>query len=270
MSIISLNASNVLNALDGGGVLSILNSTLHPTYAILATDGSNALEFSGMVSVSPSGRASVTTAPVEGGSYQSINKVREPSRIQCSVVISGLSGYSGSVPDIFDLTLTSQSSTLSTIKTMLESANTYDIETPKAMYESYDLVGWSYRVTSQTGVSLLTVNLEFQEIIQQMEVQLSGAQSSDKITSNSTASGTTGVSSVTKLASGSETTLDDLSSSWSKLKTATGQLTSSVGSTVTTTFQSGLDTVSEAAASVVKSATDKSTKIVNYIASSIT
>lgn len=270
MSLISLNAANILNALDGGGITSILNSTLHPTYAILSTDGSTALEFSGMVSIAPSGRASATTAPVEGGTYQSINKVREPNRIQCAVVISGLTGYAGSIPNIFDLTLTSQSSVLSTIQTMLGSANTYDIETPKAMYESYDLVGWSYNVTSQTGVSLLTVHLEFQEIIDQMEVQLSGAQTSDKLALNDTSSGITGVCSVSKIASGTTTTLDDLSTSWTKLKAATGQLTSSVGSTITTTFQSGLTTVSESAASVATSATDKATKVVSYIAGSIT
>lgn len=270
MSIISLNASNVLNALDGGSFISVLNSALHPSYSILATDGTTALEFSGMVSLSPSGRASVTTAPVEGGKYQSINKVLEPSRLQCSIVISGLTGYSGSIPNIFDLTLTSQSTVLQTIKTMLKSAKTYDIETPKGMYESYDLMGWSYRVTSQTGVSLLTVNLEFQEIIQQMDVQLSGSQSDNKVTSNETASGSTGVSAVRKQASGSTSSLDELSSSWSKLKAATGQLTSSVGSSITTTFQSGLDTVTESAADVAKSATDKSTKIVTYIAESIT
>ena len=270
MSILSLNAANVFNALSGASVSSILNSTLGPSYVIRSSDGETALEFSGMVSLAPAGRANITNAPVELGKYQSINKVREPNRIQCSIVVTGLSGYSGNLPNIFDLTLTSQSTALATIQNMLATANTYDIETPKETLESYDLTGWSYRVTAQSGVTMLTIMLDFQEVIQSMGVQLSGAQSSTKITSNSLTTGTTGVTSVANNASATTSTLDELSTSWSNLKKATGQLTSTVGSTIATSFQSGLDTVTQTAAEVAKSATDKSTSVIQNITSSIT
>ncbi|MGL9734790.1 MAG: hypothetical protein ACR5LF_00690 [Symbiopectobacterium sp.] len=134
-----------------------------------------ALNFSGMGSIQPSGRAQITTAPVEDGKYQSINKVKEPSIIRCEIAISGLTGFSGSIPNIFDLTFTSQSQVLETVKNMLETAEVYDIETPKGTLTSFDLVDYSYEVTSQRGVSLLTIYLYFQEVMQQMVVSLSGS-----------------------------------------------------------------------------------------------
>ena len=178
MSIIDLNTADIFNAIGGGSPLSIIDSVLHPQYVIRYNETSFvALEFSGMVSIQPSGRAQITNAPVEGGKYQSINKVKEPGVIRCEIVISGLTGFSGSIPNIFDLTLTSQSEALRTIKVMLETTGLYDIETPKETFISYDLIDHGYEVNSQRGVSLLTVYLYFQEVMQQMEVVLSGAQS---------------------------------------------------------------------------------------------
>lgn len=269
MSILSLNTADIFNAIGGGSPLSIINSTLHPSYVIRSTSGASAIEYSGMMALDAAGRASVTTAPVEGGKYQAINKVREPGRVRCSVVVSGLTGFSGAMPDIFSLTLTSQSSILATLKTMIATANTYDIETPKETLESYDLTDWSYRVTAQSGVTLLTIFLDFQEIIQQMEVALSGAQTGSKPTSNEAAQGVTGMSSVTKDASAKTSALDDLSKSWNNLKKATGQLTSEVTGTITDTFQKAATTVGQTAAEVAKSATDKATVVVQNISGAI-
>lgn len=271
MSILSLNTADIFNAIGGGSPLSIINSTLKPSYVIRQSGGgASAIEYSGMMSIEPSGRASITTAPVEAGKYQSINKVREPNRLRCSIVVSGLSGFSGNIPNIFDLTLTSQSSTLATLKTMLATAAQYDIETPKETLEGYDLTDWSYKVTAQSGVTLLTIFLDFQEVIDQMEVQLSGSQSNTKPTANDIASGTTGVSSITKDGNAKTSALDDLSKSWNNLKKATGQLTDQVTGTITESFQSATQTVTQTAAEVAKSATDKATTIVQSISGSIT
>ncbi|EPX0467259.1 hypothetical protein ACWV3V_004973, partial [Escherichia coli] len=174
MGIIDLNTADIFNAIGGGSPLSIIDSVLHPQYVIRDREtGEVALEFSGMASVQPSGRAQITNAPVEKGKYQSINKVKEPARVRCAIIVNGLTGFSSNIPNIFDLTFTSQNSTLNTIKTMLSSAKTYDIETPKETLESFDLVDHYYEVNSQKGVTLLTVYLDFQEVIQQMEVILS-------------------------------------------------------------------------------------------------
>lgn len=258
MSIIDLNTADIFNAIGGGSPLSIIDSVLHPQYVIRnSKTDAVALEFSGMASIQPSGRAQITNAPVEGGKYQSINKVKEPSVVRCEIIVTGLTGFSGNIPNIFDLTFTSQSSTLNTIKTMLETANTYDIETPKETLESYDLVDHSYEVNSQRGVSMLTIYLYFQEVMQQMEVVLSGAQAENKPTDDEKSQGITGTGGFQKSAGSTPSTVDELGKSWASLKSSVGGIVETASDTVTTGFQSALDTVSKPVLEVVTSAIQK-------------
>ncbi len=226
-----------------------------------------ALEFSGLASIAPEGRATVVTAPVEQGKYASINKVKQPSRIRCAVVISGLTGFTGEIPNIFDLTFTSQSETLKTIQSMLSQALIYDIETPKETLESYDLVGHYYEVNSQRGVSLLTVYLEFQEIMQQMEVSLSGAQTNKQPTSDSQSNSPTGMGAQgTSPGSARPSTLDELGKSWGNLKSSLSSAVGNVEKTISTGFQSAIDTVKEPVLDVVNSATKKAADVAKDIA----
>lgn len=271
MSILSLNTNDIFNAIGGGSPLSIINSVLGSSYVIRYNGTSDvALEFSGMASIQPGGRASITNAPVEEGKYQSINKVREPRRVRCAIIIDGLTGYSGSIPDIFSFTLTSQSDALRTIQVMLRTTGVYDIETPKETLESFDLVDYSYDVDSQRGITMLTVYLEFQEVIQQMEVILSGPQSEDKPTTDAISNSNTGVGSALKQSNAADSTVDELSKSWSSLKSSVGDLVDKVEGGINTTFQSALTTVKEGAAVVANSATQKATVLVKQINKAIT
>ncbi|EOC8685922.1 hypothetical protein [Enterobacter roggenkampii] len=271
MSIIDLNTADIFNAIGGGSPLSIIDSVLHPQYVIRdSTTGAVALEFSGMASIQPSGRAQITNAPVEGGKYQSINKVKEPSVVRCEIIVTGLTGFSGGIPNIFDLTFTSQSSVLETIKTMLSTANTYDIETPKETLESYDLVDHSYEVNSQRGVSMLTIYLYFQEVMQQMEVVLSGAQSETKPTNDSVSQGVTGMGASTKDAGSTPSTVDELGKSWSSLKTSVSGIAKTASNAISTSFQSALDTVSKPILDVTNSATQKAAELAKEINENIT
>ncbi|EFB3967238.1 hypothetical protein CN651_004190 [Escherichia coli] len=266
MGIIDLNTADIFNAIGGGSPLSIIDSVLHPQYVIRDREtGEVALEFSGMASVQPSGRARITNAPVEKGKYQSINKVKEPARVRCAIIVNGLTGFSGNIPNIFDLTFTSQNSTLNTIKTMLSSAKTYDIETPKETLESFDLVDHYYEVNSQKGVTLLTVYLDFQEVIQQMEVILSGSQSEQKPTDNNKSQGDVGVDPQITNGGARESTVDELSKSWSSLKSSVGEITGKISDTIKTEFQSALDTVSKPILEVTNSATKKAADIAKNI-----
>lgn len=271
MSIIDLNTADIFNAIGGGSPLSIIDSVLHPQYVIRnSTTGAVALEFSGMASIQPSGRAQITNAPVEGGKYQSINKVKEPSVVRCEIIVTGLTGFSGGIPNIFDLTFTSQSSVLETIKTMLSTANTYDIETPKETLESYDLVDHSYEVNSQRGVSMLTIYLYFQEVMQQMEVVLSGAQSEAKPTNDAVSQGVTGMGASTKDAGSTPSTVDELGKSWSSLKTSVSGIATTASNAISTSFQSALDTVSKPIIDVTNSATQKAAELAKEINENIT
>lgn len=271
MSIIDLNTADIFNAIGGGSPLSIIDSVLHPQYAIRdGKTGEIALEFSGMAAIQPNGRAQITTAPVEKGMYQSINKVKEPSTVRCEIIIKGLTGFSGSIPNVFDLAFTSQSSTLETIKEMLGKANTYDIETPKETLESYDLIDHAYEVNSQRGVSMLTIYLYFQEVMQQMEVVLSGAQSDKKPTTDDISQGVTGTCTIEQEASSSSSTVDELKKSWSSLKNAVKNVAEKVTDPITASFQSAIDTVTNSAADVANSATKKATELVSNISKNIT
>ena len=271
MSIIDLNTADIFNAIGGGSPLSIIDSVLHPQYVIRnSKTNAVALEFSGMASIQPGGRAQITNAPVEKGQYQSINKVREPAIVRCSIIINGLTGFTGGIPNIFDLTFTSQSSTLTTIKEMLSATEIYDIETPKETLTSYDLVDHDYEVNSQRGVSMLTVYLVFQEVMQQMEVALSGAQSSNEPTNDSIGQGITGAGAATQNANSTPSTLDQLSKSWSSLKKSIGDIANSASDSITTSFKSALDTVSEPALDVTNSATQKAAEIAKNISGNIT
>lgn len=271
MSILSLNTADIFNAIGGGSPLSIINGILHPQYVIRDNEtGEVALEFSGMASVQPGGRAQITNAPVEKGQYQSINKVREPSVVRCAIIISGLTGFTGTIPNIFDLSFTSQNSSLKTIKEMLANAKVYDIETPKETLTSYDLVDHDYEVNSQRGVSMLTVYLVFQEVIQQMEVVLSGSQTENKPTDDAVSQGVTGTGSSIQQAGAKPSTLDSLNKSWSSLKKSVGDITTSATDTITAGFKSALETVSEPVLDVANSATEKLATLAKDISANIT
>lgn len=271
MSIIDLNTADIFNAIGGGSPLSIIDSALHPQYVIRNHGKSDvALEFSGMASIQPEGRALVTNAPVEGGVYKSMNKVKAPSIVRCSVIINGLTGYSGGIPNIFALTLTNQSETLSKIKSMLDNTDIYDIETPKETFSSYDLVGHSYEVNSQRGVTMLTVFLDFQEIMQRMVVISSNPQSKKQPTNDKISKSRTGAGAATKESVAPPATVDDLSKSWASLKASLGALADEAENSIDTTFQSALKTVSEPVKDVVESAVQKTDEIVKLIIKNIT
>ncbi|CQJ65525.1 Uncharacterised protein [Yersinia enterocolitica] len=271
MSIIDINTSDIFNAIGGGSPLSIIDSVIHPSYSIRNHgQATTALEFSGMASIQPSAGASVVTAPIENGKYQSINKVVRPGRVVCDVVISGLTGLTGSIPNIFNLTFTSQSDTLTTIKNMISDAETYDIDTPKDVYESYDLVDYSYSVNSKRGVSLLVVSLIFEEIRQQMEVHLSNTQAKNTPTKDGTQNGNTGVGEGANNGDSSPSKIDELQKSWTNLKKAVGDTVDDVTGAISTGFTSAIDTVKGPLIEAATSAADKTTNLVNSIKSEIT
>ena len=221
MSFASLNAASIFNAIGGGSPLSIMTSLLKPSYVIKSEDGSVTLPFDGLKNITASGSANVVTAPVEKGKYQTINKVKEPNQIKCEILLDGLTGFSGNIPNIFNMTLTSQNASLKIIQEMIGKAAIYNIETPKGNYDSYDLVNWSYQVSSQTGVTLLTVSLYFTEIMQQMEVILGSPQSQSKPILNENTVGKDGVvTDAEKQAGTGQPTVDDLNMESSALNKA--------------------------------------------------
>lgn len=171
----SLNETTILSAINGGGLLSSINSTLSPGYGIYTSGGVlKALSPTSFLGIEYGADASVVSAPIEQGSYSSYNKVERPPVIRVMFTLEGWSGFSGGLPNLTNFSLTSRSDTLAALDKMVSSALIYDIETPDTTYESYDLIRYNYR-TSDKEVTLLTVEAIFQAVLQEAGVTITSA-----------------------------------------------------------------------------------------------
>ncbi|AOM39684.1 phage baseplate protein [Xenorhabdus hominickii] len=174
----SLNQTTLMNAARGGGILSIINSVLSPGYGIYYSKGEKAghkpFSPTSYISVEISSEATIATAPLEKGTYTSFNKVQRPSEVRVTFTVEGWSGFSGSLPNLTNFTLTSRTDVLETLEKMCTTAEVYDIETPDRVYASYDLIKYDYRIRSESGVTLLIVNAVFQAVMDVAEVTISG------------------------------------------------------------------------------------------------
>lgn len=181
----SLNETTLLSAINGGGLLSVLNGTLSPGYGIYTSGGVlKALNPSSFIGIEYGADASVVSAPIENGSYSSYNKVKRPPVIRVIFTLEGWSGFSGGLPNLTNFSLTSRSDMLAALDEMVASAQLYDIETPDTTYESYDLIRFNYQ-TSEKAVTLLTVEAIFQAILLQAEVVLTSATAANSRATNS-------------------------------------------------------------------------------------
>lgn len=182
---LSLNETTLLSAINGGGLLSVLNGTLSPGYGIYTSGGVlKALNPSSFIGIEYGADASVVSAPIENGSYSSYNKVKRPPVIRVIFTLEGWSGFSGGLPNLTNFSLTSRSDMLAALDEMVASAQLYDIETPDTTYESYDLIRFNYQ-TSEKAVTLLTVEAIFQAILLQAEVVLTSATAANSRATNS-------------------------------------------------------------------------------------
>lgn len=168
----SINETTLINAVNGGGIFSIINSTLSPNYGIYYSSltktkekaSQRALSPTSFIEVSRGRDASVTTAPVERGDYLSFNKVQRPAEISIIVTFEGWTGFSGSIPNLTNFTGESRAGFLAALDDMVSDTEIYDIETPDTVFTSYDLTKYDYKVNAREGVTMLTVALVFQAI----------------------------------------------------------------------------------------------------------
>ncbi|RZF18824.1 phage baseplate protein [Serratia marcescens] len=171
----SLNETTLLNAIRGGGLLSIINSTLSPGYGIYNSNiPTKALTPTSFIGVEVVKDSAVTIAPVEKGTYSSYNKVNRPGEIRVTFAFEGWTGFSGAIPNLTNFSLASRTDILSKLDEMVEGANLYDIETPDTTYQNYDLTHYDYRTSSQE-VTILIVSAVFQSIRDMGNVTLSNA-----------------------------------------------------------------------------------------------
>lgn len=268
MSLFSINDSAIFNALGGGSPLSIINSVLHPSYAILNSGTQdNALDFDGVVSIQAAAGADIINAPIEKGKYQAFNKITRPAKLTAQIVVTGLTGYSGSIPNILQLNTTSQTYVLDSIRYMINTPQLYDIETPKETFTSYDAIGFDYQVTSQHGVTMLVIGLYFQQVLVQQEVRLSKQSAKDQPTNNDVTQGASASTKNTQ-ASSNPARLEDLKTMWYQI----GQDTrAAVGDTdITTSFTSSTTTASQTLSQAGQNISNKTDNLVSNISRSLT
>ena len=256
----SLNETTLLSAISSGNIFSIINSTIVPGYGIYLKSGAAALKPSSVLGIEYGADASVVSAPVEQGSYNSFNKVKRPPVIRVLFTLEGWTGFSGGIPNLTNFTLSSRAGMLSTLDGMVNNALTYDIETPDTTYEDYDLVRYNYR-TSSHDVTLLTVEAIFEAILQTSEVTLTSTTATSSTTSNSTSKAASAVTEkANSTASGS--TLDDV-------KGALAGMKDSLSSAATTVATSVSSVASSTAAGVSTSINGAATSAINNLSSTV-
>lgn len=249
----SLNQATLLSALRSGNIYSIINSTLTPTYGIYLKSGAKAISPTSFVGVEAAADAAVVSAPIEGGSYSSFNKVKRPSVLRVIFTMEGWTGYSGSIPNLTNLSLTSVSDILKSIEAMRSGTDLYDIETPDQTYQDYDLVSYNYRKSSR-DVTLLTIEAVFQAVLVEAEVTLTTTTANKDTTTNATSKSS---SAVTQKANSTATTstLDDVKGALTGLKesvsSAATQVASSVTSTVNSVTSAATSSINGAATSAI-------------------
>jgi hypothetical protein len=264
----SLNETTLLNAVQGGGIFSVINSIISPGYGIYLKSGAKALYPSSFLGIEYGADASVVSSPIEAGSYTSYNKVKRPPVIRVLFVLEGWSGLSGSLPNLTNFSLTSRSDMLGALDAMVSSATTYDVETPDTVYQDYDLVRYNYR-TSDRDVSLLTVEAIFQAVLQEAEVTLTSTTAQSNTTSNGTSQAS---SAVTENVTGSTSaaTQSSVSSALNGLKSSVSSASTAVANTVSSSVSNITQTTTSAINGASASAINKLSSTVTELVKAIT
>lgn len=122
------------------------------TWGIFDDGGAPALFVDSIVSVEPRGEFRISDYPVEAGGFRSYNKVALPSELRVTVTKGG--------------TDASRSTFLAAVETLRTGTKLCSIVTPDSAFRSYNLVAVDYRRTAGAGVSLLSVELNFEEVRQ--------------------------------------------------------------------------------------------------------
>jgi hypothetical protein len=136
------------SSLDPSDTTSLDNT---PTWSITDTSGKSLLQPDSVIDFEYRGEMKIPTYPIEGGSFQSYNKVPIPYDIRMTVACNG---NGQQTRDEF----------LSACKALRESLGIAVINTPDDVYDSVNMIHFDYRREARQGVTLLLVQLWFQEI----------------------------------------------------------------------------------------------------------
>lgn len=123
--------------------------SLFPRWGIFR-NGIAVIDFDSMLTFELKQDFPISDYPVEGGGFQSYNKVQLPTDIRVSVAAGGSESR--------------RQSFLDSIDAVMNTTDLYDIVTPEQVYLSYCFAHRDFRRSSKNGVGLITVDLWLTEI----------------------------------------------------------------------------------------------------------
>ncbi|WP_313687910.1 hypothetical protein [Pantoea sp.] len=252
----SLNETTLLSAINSGSIFSIINSALSPSWSISfnkvdddfagAVSGSAVFTPTGWISAEPVGDAQVVSSPIQKGSYTSYNKVRRPKELRVKFALEGWTGYSGAIPNITNFTTLSRTELIKILDQMLETACTYDIETPDTIYTGYDLAHYDYMTSARQGLTLLTVSATFQAVMDVGEVTVSSQTTKTQASTNATSTQASAVTTDKTQSTATSSTLDQVKTAWTSANTSLSSALQSTSSAIVSGVNSAAESVSEA------------------------
>lgn len=130
---------------------SIQPSSRVPAWGIYL-NGALALQADSIVRVEYKGSARVSNAPQEAGAFQAYNKVQAPYESRVLMTKGGNESE--------------RSAFLDALEAAKQSLNLYDIVMPEKAFQNANIVGYSTQRSAQHGVTLLSVEVMFEEIRQ--------------------------------------------------------------------------------------------------------
>lgn len=143
--------TGILSAIEGADVFGLLDGIMGPRWGIYDATGALVIEPDSVVAFDYRGEHMISKYPVEDGSFSSYNKVARPYDIR---LLMSCDGKGRMTKEQF----------LQTLELMRESTDLYDLVTPDFAYENVNLIGIDYRRQSSGGVSLLLVDVRFEEV----------------------------------------------------------------------------------------------------------
>lgn len=145
-----LTRTGLLPAIRGLNRFGLLDMLMGPQWGVFDESGIVMLQPDTIAAVEYKGDYEIANHPVEEGGFASYNKVAKPFEISVQMTCSGKDS--------------SREAFLTELEIMRSSLILYTVVTPDKSYGSMNLVHYDYKRSSQSGVSLLTVNCRFQEV----------------------------------------------------------------------------------------------------------
>jgi len=143
--------TGLIGLAEGVDQFGLLDRIIGPRWAVLEKNGNAAIEPDSVVRFSYRGEEKLATHPVESGGFSTYNKVALPYDIQMTIACNGQGQMT-------------RPSIIGRLERLKASTDLFDIVTPDFAYLDVNMTSYDYRRQSSQGVSLLLIEMRFEEI----------------------------------------------------------------------------------------------------------